>query len=183
MMERADLAGGALRYLGNLQHYEATLEWVSESRGLIHHDINRDYKCHAGVAYADADLTFNFFIAKTELARTLRWEDRIHVIFEHEDFFMSACLRGMKVVYCPNSIVTHRHIELPTIPEYERIRWNRKDKAKFFQKWSLNFVQDVQGRRLLRDPDEELAFAVVPDAKPTLSRHDTRATSESEVNE
>jgi len=166
MMEVADLAGGAVRYCDTLQHYEATLEWVPESKGLIHREINRNYKMHEGIRYADAELTFNFFIAKTELARKIRWEDSIHVIFEHEDFFMAGCLRGMKVVYCPNSIVTHRKVELPTIPEYEEIRWNREDKAKFFKKWGLSFVQDVQGRQLIPDSWEITPIQTVPAPAP-----------------
>jgi glycosyltransferase involved in cell wall biosynthesis len=148
MMEIADLAGGALQYLDTLQHYEATLEWVPESKGLIHHEISRDYQAYDGIQYGEADLTFNFFVAKTDLAREIRWEDSIQVIFEHEDFFMAGHQRGMRVVYCPNSVVTHRKIELPTTAEYENIRWNRQDKDKFLKKWDLNFVQDVQGRRL-----------------------------------
>jgi GT2 family glycosyltransferase len=148
MMEIADLAGGALKYLGALQHYEANLEWVPESKGLIHREIDREYQTYDGIQYGHADLTFNFFVAKTDLAREIRWEDSIHVIFEHEDFFMAGHQRGMKVVYCPNSVVTHRNVEVPTTAEYEEVRWNRQDKNKFFKKWDLNFVQDVQGRRL-----------------------------------
>jgi GT2 family glycosyltransferase len=148
MMEIADLAGGALKYFDTLQHYEATLEWVPESKGLIHREISRDYQAYDGIQYGEADLTFNFFVAKTDLAREIRWEDSIQVIFEHEDFFMAGHQRGMRVVYCPNSVVTHRKIELPTTAEYENIRWNRQDKNKFLKKWDLNFVQDVQGRRL-----------------------------------
>jgi hypothetical protein len=142
MMEITDLAGGALKYLDTLQHYEATLEWVPESKGLIHHEINRDYQTYDGIQYARADLTFNFFVAKTDLAREIRWEDSIQVIFEHEDFFMAGYQRGMKVVYCPNSIVTHRNVELPTTAEYEKIRWNRQDKSKFFKSGVLTLSKE-----------------------------------------
>jgi glycosyltransferase involved in cell wall biosynthesis len=161
MMEIADLAGGALRYMGVLQHYEANLEWVPESKGLIHREINRNYLTYEGIQYGEADLTFNFFVTKTTLARKVRWEESIQVIFEHEDFFMAGYERGMKVVYCPNSIVTHRKVELPTIPEYEKIRWNRQDQNKFFKKWDLNFVEDVQGRRLVPNAQD-----VTPVQKP-----------------
>jgi GT2 family glycosyltransferase len=169
MMEIADLAGGALRYLETLQHYEATLEWVPESKGLIHREISRDYLAYDGIPYAQADLTFNFFVAKTNLARKIRWEESIQVIFEHEDFFMAGHDRGMKVVYCPNSIVTHRKIELPPIPEYEKIRWNRQDLNKFFKKWDLNFVQDAQGRRLVPTTQDLTPIQAVPPPIQVLS--------------
>jgi GT2 family glycosyltransferase len=169
MMEIADLAGGALRYLDTLQHYEATLEWVPESKGLIHHEINRDYRTYDGIQYGHADLTFNFFVAKTTLARKIRWEESIQVIFEHEDFFMAGYDRGMKVVYCPNSIVTHRKVELPPVPEYEKIRWNRQDLNKFFKKWDLNFVQDAQGRRLVPSSQDIAPVPAVPAPTPVLS--------------
>jgi len=169
MMEIADLAGGALRYLDTLQHYEATLEWVPESKGLIHHEISRDYQTYDGIQYGQADLTFNFFVAKTTLARKIRWEESIQVIFEHEDFFMAGYDRGMKVVYCPNSIVTHRKVELPPIPEYEKIRWNRQDLNKFFKKWDLTFVQDAQGRRLGPTSQDIAPIPAVPAPTRVLS--------------
>jgi glycosyltransferase involved in cell wall biosynthesis len=177
MMEVADLAGGALRYMNALQHYEANLEWVPESKGLIHREINRNYLTYEGIQYGEADLTFNFFVTKTTLARRVRWEESIQVIFEHEDFFMAGYERGMKVVYCPNSIVTHRKVELPTIPEYEKIRWNRQDQNKFFKKWDLNFVEDVQGRRLV--PTEQDVTPVKTTEAPTqvLSPVGTRETT------
>jgi len=135
---------------------------------LIHHEINRDYQVYDGIQYARADLTFNFFVAKTSLARKIRWEESIQVIFEHEDFFMAGYDRGMKVVYCPNSIVTHRIVELPTIPEYEKIRWNRQDQSKFFKKWDLAYVQDAQGRRLSPTAQEVEPVQNVPAPAPVL---------------
>ena len=178
MMDIADLAGGALRYMGVLQHYEATLEWVPESKGLIHHEISRDYQDYAGIRYVRADLTFNFFIAKTTLARKIRWEESIQVIFEHEDFFMAGFDRGIKVVYCPNSVVTHRMVELPTIPEYEKIRWNRQDQNKFFKKWDLAYVQDAQGRRLFPTTQDAAPIQGAPAAPvppPTETREPAAA--------
>lgn len=176
MMEIADLAGGALKYLDTLQHYEATLEWVSESKGLIHHEISRDYQTYDGIQYGQADLTFNFFVAKTKLARKIRWEESIQVIFEHEDFFMAGYDRGMKVVYCPNSIVTHRKVELPTTPEYEKVRWNREDQNKFLKKWDLNFVQDAQGRRLIPTSQDMTSIQAVQAPTRVLSPTGTRDT-------
>lgn len=178
MMDIADLAGGALRYMGALQHYEATFEWVPESKGLIHHDISRDYQSYDGIEYGRADLTFNFFVAKTALARKIRWEESIQVIFEHEDFFMAGHDRGMKAVYCPNSIVTHRLVELPTIPEYEKIRWNRQDQNKFFKKWDLSFFQDAQGRRLFPTAQEKNPIQDVQAPAPVLPRTEPREPAE-----
>jgi hypothetical protein len=77
--------------------------------------------------------------------------------------------RGMKVVYCPNSIVTHRKIELPQIPEYEKIRWNRQDLNKFFKKWDLNFVQDAQGRRLVPTTQDLTPIQAVQAPRRVLS--------------
>jgi glycosyltransferase involved in cell wall biosynthesis len=177
MMEVADLAGGALRYMGVLQHYEANLEWVPESKGLIHREINRNYLTYEGIQYGEADLTFNFFVTKTTLARKVRWEESIQVIFEHEDFFMAGYERGMKAVYCPNSIVTHRKVELPTIPEYEKIRWNRQDQNKFFKKWDLNFVEDVQGRRLVPTAQDVTPVQTTEAPTQVLSPVGTRETT------
>jgi hypothetical protein len=75
----------------------------------------------------------------------------------------------MKVVYCPNSIVTHRKVELPPVPEYEKIRWNRQDLNKFFKKWDLNFVQDAQGRRLVPISQDIAPIPAVPAPTRVLS--------------
>jgi GT2 family glycosyltransferase len=149
LMDTVDLAGGAVFENRILRQYEATFERQIDG-GIWYRDIERDYRCNGSVRFAPCDLTFNFFIAKTDTARSVGgWDERIKICYEHEDFFLSLHQHGTKVAYCPDSVVQHKTLNIPNTEEYAHHRGNSADQRYFFEKWELKYVQDQQGRRLL----------------------------------
>jgi GT2 family glycosyltransferase len=137
MMDIADLAAGAVMQGGIVGHYECLFQRTP--KGISDLPLP-PWQRHEGVRYAPANLVFNFFVAKTEALRRVRWDERIHASYEHEDFFLSAQASGLKVVYCPESIVLHRggyHKSEPDSAEYTQYRYQGRaqDKAVFESKW------------------------------------------------
>ncbi len=162
MMAIADLAGGTVIQRGEPQHYEATFVPMPDG-GLKYRDIDRSKPLlHREITYYEADLTFNFFIARTELARRVRWEENINVCYEHEDFFLSAKEAGVKVVYCPSSIVEHRSAPFEVSREYQKFRMNQKDKNVFLKKWGFKYVEDMFGERVYPDIQDTAILETPP---------------------
>jgi GT2 family glycosyltransferase len=151
LMAIADLAGGTVVRKGEPQHYEATFVPLPDG-GMQFRDIDRNKPLlHGGITYYEADITFNFFIARTEVARRVRWEESIKVCYEHEDFFLGAKDAGVRVVYCPDSIVEHRSAPFEVSRAYQRFRANPKDKDVFLKKWGFKYVEDMFGDRMYPD--------------------------------
>jgi GT2 family glycosyltransferase len=120
LMEVADIAGGAVMQGGIFGHYEGFYRHTPE--GVTFRDIDRTYSSrHSGIEYSPADFIFNFFIAKTETLRRVRWDEQFHASWEHEDFFLSAHKAGLKTVYCPECVVVHRGL-MADPPEYNQAR-------------------------------------------------------------
>src|SRR5262249_44177279 len=94
---------------------------------------------HERIRYAGTDLVFNFFVGKTEVARRVRWDERLRAI-DHDDFFLSAYKAGVNVVYCPDSVVIHRKTELPVSQEYMQGRFNNTDGSTLVEKWGQDFL-------------------------------------------
>jgi GT2 family glycosyltransferase len=144
MMQEADIAGGAVSYQGQVGHYEARLVFHDNPKRVTCEEIDRGYlefqaATHQRIRYAETDVVFNFFIGKTEVARRIRWDESLHAI-DHDDFFLSAYQAGTRVVYCPDSIVTHRQVELPVSQEYVERRFNNNDGPRLIEKWGQHFL-------------------------------------------
>lgn len=135
MMDVVDLAGGACRYRGGINHFEA--DYVQrDGKWSWNMGVEHPIAEYLGVEYAKYDLVFNFFIAKTEYARRVRWDEKIHCACEHDDFFMSWHKAKRSVVYCPNVIVSHKLRQLPDSMEYSHNRHKNADESYFAKKWN-----------------------------------------------
>lgn len=60
-----------------------------------------------GVRYRRLDAGFNYFATRAETVRRCPWDERLKVIFEHLDHFLSYASSGVRVAETPDSIVTH----------------------------------------------------------------------------
>jgi glycosyltransferase involved in cell wall biosynthesis len=147
MMEVADLAGGGMSYHNRTLYYEGTFEPQADG-GLKIRDLKRDYQLHSKIRYAPCDLVLNFFIAKTDLARKVRWEEQIHCNRDHEDFFLAWKKAGYKTVYCPDSIVVHRKTDIIAPPEYKQSRHDPRDEQTFLKKWGYKYMEGPSGHRI-----------------------------------
>lgn len=101
------------------------------------------------VAYYPVDLTLNFFIAKTESVRKVKWDENITVSYEHSDFFLMARDKGLRVAYTPDSFAVHKPpwVKLDEDQErsYLRSRKRRDDREYFFRKWEVDTLIDFNG--------------------------------------
>ena len=52
-------------------------------------------------------LVLNFFAARTEVLKAIKWDDALKVC-EHEDFFWRARAAGVAVGYCPRAVALHK---------------------------------------------------------------------------
>lgn len=57
------------------------------------------------------DVVANFFIAKTEKIRALRWDGDLK-LGEHQDFFLRAKQAGLKVATCSDVKVYHKQVDI-----------------------------------------------------------------------
>jgi len=81
--------------------------------------------------YTRVEIVQNFFAARTDEIKLLRWDDQIKIGTEHCDFFYRAKLRKLKVAYVPDAYVCHRHPEDAEEDGYQEAR-NRGMEFKHF---------------------------------------------------
>ena len=76
-----------------------------------------------GVLYNYADQVVNFFLAKRAIFKSVTWDNRIKIEYEHMDFFLNLKRTKWKVVVCLNTKSTHTH-QLTVDPIYVRHRFS-----------------------------------------------------------
>ena len=85
-----------------------------------------------GIKYQYADQVVNFFLARTEIFRNVRWDNRIKVEYEHMDFFLSLKRTKWKAAACLDATAIHLRSELD--PAYYAHR-NASSNQYFLSKW------------------------------------------------
>lgn len=95
----ADIAGGATRMRGILQHWQGWLSAEPPTLKLAH--------MRTGRAPAMLDIVQNFFVGRTEQIRKIRWDDNFKIAGEHVDFFLRCKAEGVRVVYVPTVVIDH----------------------------------------------------------------------------
>jgi len=159
------LMGGRVREQGVLKNYQGDIE-IGD--GFFHYtslDLDRADYVHdpeTGIQYEKVDITFNFFLARTELVRDIPWDEKIKVAYEHSDWFISLKKAGRKVFFCPQSIVVHKpeHIQIKDIGRYKVYRHRRSDKVHFFRKHGIKYSINFNGQKTTFDDSLETAKKV-----------------------
>lgn len=142
------LVGGRIIEGDKIRDYQGTLE---REPGFLHikalptdieYRLERDY-----FRYCDADITFNFFVARTEVVRQVKWDDEIKVAYEHCSFFLDMKEAGHRCAFTPDALVLHKPhgIREPNVMQYRPYRSRKSDKQRFFDKFKLNKVVDMRG--------------------------------------
>ena len=146
-----DLIGGRISEGGEVKNYQGFIE---QNKGhLIYKalDIRKGLKiCKKTLLeYKECDLTFNFFVARTEKVKKVLWDEEIKVAFEHSSFFIDFVNAGNKVVFSPEPIVIHKpkDVIINNKEEYRQFRSRRIDKKRFFEKYNLAYCVDMNGRK------------------------------------
>lgn len=74
-----------------------------------------------GILFNYADQVVNFFLAKREVFKSVIWDNRIKIEFEHMDFFLQLKKTNWKATVCLGTRATHSH-QLKLDPIYIRHR-------------------------------------------------------------
>jgi len=137
--------GKVLNYQGDIGIFPDHLEYTN----LEIDECIKDKK--SGLKYKKCDITFNFFVARVESIRTLPWDQKIKVAFEHSDWFISLKKAKRKVAFTPDAVVVHKpeHIQLDQaqIRYYSSYRMRRSDQTHFFRKHKLKYSLGFRGLR------------------------------------
>jgi GT2 family glycosyltransferase len=139
----ADIAAGALSNGKRRLIYEGAVAF--SDGGARFRQQNDEYQTYRGVRYKTCDVTFNFFIGKRRTMMA-RWNEDLHMLFEHADFFLEVYKLGHTVVFTPDVVALHHDDDLAIEASYKRYRSTWEDKDKFFRKWRFSYL-DMFGNR------------------------------------
>jgi len=166
--ENFDLIGGRIVEGGTLRNYQGFIRQYDdhfkyEALDLAEGTFNR---CKfTGLLYKPCDLTFNFFVARTEEVRATPWEEKIKVAYEHSTFFIDFVRNGHRVAFTPDILVIHKPVleeKLIDTGNYLNYRFRGTDKKTFFKRFNISSVIDMDGRKAFYDKTGlgEITFCV-----------------------
>jgi len=141
--DNINLVGGRITEGGTLKNYQGFIE---------EHDKHFIYKPLTDLSeFTPVDLTFNFFVAQTQAVKYVKWDEQIKVAYEHSSFFIDFKRAGYEAFFDPTAIVIHKPaIQTPSRDnhtKYKGFRSRRSDKKRFFEKYDLDYVIDMNGTR------------------------------------
>lgn len=145
-----DLIGGRIFENNQVRNYQGNMEIVGRTLKYTKLELDNFKICPTSqIKYKPCDLTFNFFIARTEALKSTLWEEKIKVRYEHSTFFLDFKEKGYKVVFTPDSIVTHKPIieKRYNIQEYYKYRARVEDKQIFYDRFNIDRVIDFNGHK------------------------------------
>jgi len=149
VMGNFDLIGGRIFENGTLRNYQGFFE---KGDGFLRYhklDLEKGFdvaKTRNGrMKYKEVDLTFNYFVARTEKVKKVPWDEKIKVAYEHSSWFLDFKDAGNKVAFSPEPIVVHKPQIKERYPEYMSYRIRKNDKRRFFSRHNLRFIQDMNG--------------------------------------
>ena len=148
VMGNYDLIGGRIFEAGSLRNYQGHFEMGDGF--LRYHKLPMEVFDKAilpsgELKYKNADLTFNYFVARTEKVKKVPWDEKIKVAYEHSSWFLDFKDAGNKVAFSPEPIVIHKPQIRERYPEYMEYRVRKNDKKRFFSRHNLRFIQDMNG--------------------------------------
>lgn len=144
-----DLIGGRIIEGGRTRDYQGNMEISGRTLKYTKLEMNNFSICPiSSVKYKPCDLTFNFFVARTEAIKDTLWEEKIKVRYEHSTFFLDFKQKGHKVAFTPDALVIHKpEIEKKYNKEdYGKFRARVEDKQIFYDKFNIDRVIDFNGR-------------------------------------
>ena len=154
-----DLIGGRISENKEIKNYQGFIK--RKDRTLIYEELKlEDYQfCEkSGLRYKECDITFNFFIARTNKIKKVRWDDSIKVRYEHSTFFLDFKRAGNRIVFSPDPIVIHKPTEIiekhANLVEYLGYRRRQEDKLVFFEKFDIEETIDFKGRKAICEEQE-----------------------------
>lgn len=143
-----DLIGGRVSVQGVTKNYQGMIDLLPDHIRVMPLDPEAGERDEvSGLRFAPADLTFNYFLARTEVVRRVPWDEQIKVAYEHLSWFIDLKLAGGKVAYTPDAVVVHKpdFVDPQQSEEYSVFRHRREDKARFFERHKIEYILDING--------------------------------------
>lgn len=143
--DNIDLIGGRISEGGQIKNYQGFIEEYDK------HFIYKPLDNVDTVIIREVDLTFNFFVARTEAVKAVKWDEQIKVAYEHSSFFIDFKRAGYKASFISDAIVIHKpalsNLSGDNHKKYKTFRSRKSDKKRFFEKYNLDYVIDMNGVR------------------------------------
>lgn len=150
-----DLIGGRILQDGEVKNYQGLVEY--RRTHFQTYPIDPDAQMDTdqdGFRHCPADLTFNYFVARTEKVRSVPWDEEIKVAYEHFSWFHDFKNAGGKVAFSPDPIVIHKPEHIRAIveasgshAEYQAFRNRKSDKERFFAKYGIRYTIGMRGQK------------------------------------
>jgi GT2 family glycosyltransferase len=152
-----DLIGGRTSLYGIVQNYQGYIEkfpdhFITTPINPDTHEFSDDST--SGLRYCAADLTFNYFLGRTQAIRNVPWDESIKVAYEHYSWFYDFKVAGGRVAFSPDPVVMHKpkHIQReieasPDRHDYMAFRNRKSDKERFFKKYNLAYTIAMNGTK------------------------------------
>lgn len=144
-----DLIGGRILQYNKIRDYQGFFE---KGNGFLkYHKLDMEEKfdvCRipsGEIRYKKVDLTFNYFVARANKVKAVKWDEKIKVAYEHSSWFLDFKDAGHNVAFSPDPIVIHKPEIKERYPEYMKYRIRRNDKKRFFERHNLRFIKDMNG--------------------------------------
>lgn len=148
--EKIGVCAGML-FLENGQHwgterYNQGLTLEIEDGILYRWSHNREVQEFYGVKFLYADQVVNFFLARREMFKDVRWDDAIKTEYEHMDFFIRLKDTGWKTAVCLDTKAIHQ-TPIPHNYTYNQCRRNAPTEY-FYKKHGITGIENqfLRGR-------------------------------------
>lgn len=150
-----DLIGGRVSVNGVTGNYQGFIEkgprsFRTERIDPETHTFEKDEV--SGLRYCKADLTYNYFLGRTEKIRAVPWDEEIKVAYEHFSWFYDFKVAGGNVAFSPDPVVIHKpgHVrgDVDNTQEhatYMAFRNRKSDKDRFFAKYQIDYTIGMNG--------------------------------------
>lgn len=155
--EEYDLIGGRVSVDGVKQNYQGYIEKHPTHFQSHLLDVDKaEFEIDevSDLRYCAADLTFNYFVARTAKVLEVPWDEEIKVAYEHYSWFYDFKCAGGKVAFSPDPIVVHKpaHIrkkveQTENHREYTVFRNRKSDQERFFKKYKIKYTISMNGRK------------------------------------
>jgi glycosyltransferase involved in cell wall biosynthesis len=147
-----DLIGGRVSVGGIIGNYQGFIEKQPTHFQSTQIDVETtefEIDERSGLRYCSADLTFNYFVARTDKVRSVRWDEEIKVAYEHYSWFYDFKCAGGKVAFTPDPVVIHKpvHVDPEQEAEYAAFRNRKSDRERFFAKYGIKYTISMNGRK------------------------------------
>lgn len=110
---------------------------------LYQREASSEWKTYKGATYKMCDCVLNFALIKTEIAKDIKWDEKIKIQGEHTDFFLRLRDTGWKVAYCPDVKIEHKQT---LTGKYRELRERNDFFVLMMKKHNLKKYEYLSGR-------------------------------------